>query len=397
MGFLIVLGGGIVGFLVGGMSGGDDTAALGFFAGLAIGFLQLRLRGLSSRIEQLRAELDAVRPALERDGLTRESVAGESRSSGPAAVPTPTRQPAESLEGEAEAAPEPVAQVPWAEPPELDLPAFEPPAREEALAAAASAPGPVSIALGWMKRWFTEGNVPVKVGMLILFAGVAALLRYASDQGWLRLPVELRLAGVALAAIAALTFGWRERQRRRSFGLSLQGGAIGVLLLTVFAAFRLYGLLPSGAAFVLLLVLVAGAGVLAVLQDALALAVLGILAGFAAPILISTGQGSHVALFSYYALLNLAILAIAWARPWRALNLLGFFCTFAIGTAWGVLRYDPALFRSTEPFLLLNFAIYLAIPILYARRRETTLRDPVDGTLVFGTPLLCFALQAALL
>ena len=50
-----------------------------------------------------------------------------------------------------------------------------------------------------------------------------------------------------------------------------------------------------------------------------------------------------------------------------------------------------------DHFLLLNFAIYLAIPILHARRREPALRDPVDGTLVFGTPLVCFALQAALL
>ena len=50
--------------------------------------------------------------------------------------------------------------------------------------------------------------------------------------------------------------------------------------MTVFAAFRIYSLLPAGAAFALMLVLVAGTGVLAVLQDALALAVLGIVAGF---------------------------------------------------------------------------------------------------------------------
>ncbi len=106
--------------------------------------------------------------------------------------------------------------------------------------------------------------------------------------------------------------------------LSVQGGAIGVLLMTVFAAFRLYQLLPAGAAFGLMLVLVACTGLLAVMQDALALAVLGLIAGFAAPILISTGSGNHVVLFSYYALLNLAIFAIAWKKTWRMLNLLRF-------------------------------------------------------------------------
>ena len=170
-----------------------------------------------------------------------------------------------------------------------------------------------------------------------------------------------------------------------------------MLLLVVFAAFKLYALIPASAAFALSIVLVAGAGVLAVKQNAIALALLGILAGFLAPIWLSTGQGSHVALFSYYAVLNAAIFAIAWWRPWRALNVLGFVFTFAIGTLWGVLKYRAQDFATTEPFLLLFFAFYLLIPILYAWRRAAGKRDLLDGCLVFGTPLVVFALQAGLL
>ncbi|AWV08335.1 hypothetical protein C9I47_2659 [Lysobacter maris] len=262
---------------------------------------------------------------------------------------------------------------------------------------ARSGPDPVTRAARVIKRWFTEGNVPVKVGMLVLFAGVAALLKYASDQGWVAVPVEFRYAGVAAAALAGLVFGWRQRERRRVFALSLQGGAIGVLLLVAFAAFKVHPLLPAGAAFALSVVLVAGAGVLAVMQRAIALAVLGILAGFLAPIWLSTGTGSHVALFAYYAVLNAAILAIAWWRPWRVLNLMGFVFTFGIGTLWGVLQYRPDHFQTTEPFLLLFFAFYLAIPILYARRRAAGGQRIVDACLVFGTPLVAFSLQAALL
>jgi uncharacterized membrane protein len=64
-----------------------------------------------------------------------------------------------------------------------------------------------------------------------------------------------------------------------------------------------------------------------------------------------------------------------------------------------VLRYNPALFDTTEPFLILFFAIYLAIPILHARRRTAAASGEgfVDGTLVFGNPLIAFLLQAALL
>ena len=245
--------------------------------------------------------------------------------------------------------------------------------------------------------WFTEGNVPVKIGMLVLFAGVAALLKYASDAGMFHAPVSVRVALVALAAIVALAFGWRQRFKKRVFALSLQGGAIGVLTIDVFAAFRLYELLPPTAAFGMLVVLVAGAGMLAVLQDSLALAVLGLVAGFAAPILTSTGHGSHVALFTYYALLNLAVFAIAWKRAWRVLNLLGFVATFGVGVAWGVTQYKPEQFTSTEPFLLLNFFFYLVIPWLYLRRAAQTRERVLDACLLFGNPLVSLLLQGALL
>jgi uncharacterized membrane protein len=396
MAFLIVVVCCILGLAVGGVVGNDSTAGFGFFAGIAFGIVFARLRTLSARIEALKRDVAGTAPARAA------AVAVSERRAEPA-PPAP-------------AAPAPPAAEPMRPAPPSPTPIIDSAARRASIAAQAAAsaaspapsqpartptpPNAIDSLIAAIKRWFTEGNVPVKVGMLVLFAGVAALLKYAADQGWLHVPIELRLAAIAIAAIAAIVLGWRERGRRRAFGLSLQGGAIGILLMTVFAAFRIYSLLPAGAAFVLMLVLVAGTGVLAVLQDALALAVLGIVAGFAAPILISTGSGNHVVLFSYYALLNLAIFAIAWKKPWRALNLVGFAFTWIIGTAWGVLRYTPALRDSTEPFLVIFFAIYLAIPILYAWRRgedAPARRDFVDGTLVFGNPLIAFALQAALL
>ena len=241
-----------------------------------------------------------------------------------------------------------------------------------------------------------KSNVPVKIGMLVLLAGVAALLKYVSDQGWLVLPIELRLAGITVGALGLLAFGWHQREQPRLFALALQGGAIGVLLLTIFAAFKRFDLIPPGFAFASSIALVAGLCVLAVVQNSRTLAVLGILAGFMAPLWLSTGSGNHVGLFSYYAVLNAGIFAIAWFRPWRALNLLGFAFTFGIGTFWGVLQYVPDKFSSTEPFLLLFFVFYLLIPLLYARRQPAR-RDLIDGSLVFGAPLVAFSLQAGML
>ena len=245
-----------------------------------------------------------------------------------------------------------------------------------------------------VRRFFTSGNVVVRVGVVVLFFGVAFLLRYAYENAWL--PIELRLAGSALGGIALAAAGWRLRHRSDTYGVVLQGAGVGILYLTVFAAARLYELLPMSAAFVMLVVLVAASSVMAVVQNAQSLALFAMSGGFLAPVLTSTGAGSHVALFSYYALLNAGIFAMAWFRHWRWLNWVGFVFTFVIGALWGRRYYTPEHFASTEPFLVLFFLYYLGVSVMFARRREVNLRGVVDGTLVFGTPLAAFALQAAL-
>ncbi|WP_238481088.1 DUF2339 domain-containing protein [Dyella telluris] len=378
----------VIGAVLGGLLSSGWTGAVG---GAVVGLIWARQAALSRELASLRTQLaawksvPATRPARAATDEQPRTAADEARAAWqPAAEPVP---PTVVAEFRAPESPPPSPKsAPWPE--EESIPPVPPMPRQ---------PSGFDRLLQRVWHWFTEGNVPVKIGMLVLFAGVAALLKYASDAGVLHAPPAVRVSLVALAAMAGLAFGWRKRESQRVFALSLQGGAIGVLVITVFAAFRLYNLLPAGAAFALLVVLVAGIGVLAVMQDALALAVLGLLAGFAAPVLVSTGNGSHVALFSYYAVLNLAILGIAWKRSWRVLNLLGFIATFAVGTAWGVLRYDSSLFASTEPFLVLNFLFYLFIPWLHVTRAPVDRRLVIDGCLMFGNPLISLLLQGALL
>jgi uncharacterized membrane protein len=253
----------------------------------------------------------------------------------------------------------------------------------------------VDAAVRIVRDYFTGGNTLVRVGIIILFFGVAFLLRYAAEHS--HVPIEFRLSGVALGAIVLLMLGWRLRAKSSGYALALQGGAVGILYLTVFAGVQIYSVLPPGAAFALLVIVAAFSAALAVLQNSQSFAFLAVSGGFLAPLLASTGQGDHVVLFSYYAILNAGILAVAWFKAWRPLNLLGFLFTFVIGTAWGVLSYEPRSFASTEPFLILFFLFYVALAILFASRQPPELRGYVDGTLVFGTPMVAFGLQSAML
>jgi hypothetical protein len=234
-----------------------------------------------------------------------------------------------------------------------------------------------------------------------LFIGVAFLLRYAAERT--TVPIELRLVGVVLAGVALVLLGRRLLHKRRGYALSLQGAGVGMVYLTLFAAYRLYGLMPAGLAFALLGLMAAITAVLAVSQNALPLAVLGFGGAFLAPVLTSTGQGSHVGLFSYCLLLNLAIAWIAKRQAWKLLNLMGFFFTFTLAGAWGAKAYVAEHFWTTEPFLIVHFLLYLFIAVKYTQhilKAEPTsgaLIPAVDGGLLFGVPIVAFGLQAAML
>lgn len=366
MQLVIVIAGGLIGLFIG--MGGD--AFLSFAAGAAFAYLLAQNRSLKDQVGKLGAK-------IERGGDARPAPAPAAKA---ASGEPPVSQPLASA---------PAAPVS--------------PARKSApQAAVAKAPAPprspdaLDKLVRLAKQWLTTGNVPVKLGVIVSFFGVAFLLRYAVDRGIIVLSIEARYLAATAVAVGLLALGWRLRRRLPVYGLSLQGGGIGMLYLTIFAAFRLHEILPPTFAFILLVALTGFSGLLAVLQNSISLGALGTVGGFLAPVLVSTGSGNHVALFSYYLLLNAAVLGIAWYRPWRVLNIIGFVFTFGVGTWWGYEYYRPELFDSTEPFLVAFFVFYQAIAILFAFRQPPKLRGMVDGTLVFGTPVIAFALQSQL-
>jgi len=243
-------------------------------------------------------------------------------------------------------------------------------------------------------HYFSTGNVIAKVGILLLFFGVSFLIKYVALHS--KFPIELRLITAALMSIVLLGVGWRLRSQRREYGLILQGGGIGLLYIITYAAFRFYGLLPAEFTFLFLLLITLGSIALALLQNAQSLVYLAALGGFLAPLLTAADSHNPLGLFSYYTLLNLMIVIIAWYKTWRLLNITGFIFTFVISSIWGYFSYKPEYFLVTESFLVVFFLLYFVLAILYTAKQPLQFKSYVDATLVFGLPLSICTLQAIL-
>ncbi len=344
---------------------------------------QKKFHDQQQSIQQLKTELDNIKASLIETEPAQPIVEEPVETATPAqASPMPVEAVTELVqeqEQEPEPRPEPVDTNPWGQ-------SEQSPNIVEKLLSSVHK-------LVW--SYFTDGNIFVRVGLLVLFFGVAFLLKYAAENS--NLPIELRFMGAAFGGLALLVFGWRLRTRKTAYGLLLQGGGIGIIYITIFAAYSLVNLLPSMLTFTLLVFFSMFTVALAVLQNSRALAIFAVVGGFLAPMLASSGGGNYIGLFSYYGLLNAVVFAVAWYKSWRLLNLIGFIFTFGVYTLWFVFNYQSKMLLPAMAFLLLFFVIYSLIGVFYALKQPDKLKGLVDGTLVFGTPVIVSSLLMAML
>lgn len=368
----MIVWGMVSGALLGWATDGFGSGLASAFIGALLGFwLRAIIRKeMAERIDALRNEMTRIDELSDRPVVLLEP-----------AIPATLRdegEPVPARPASAELPPEPVTVQSFPAQPSVAR-ASEPNIIERLFAAA----------MGWL----LGGNTIVRVGLVILFVGLSFLAHYAADAGLF--PIELRLVLVAAAGIALLWIGYTRRLHKPEFALTLQGGGVAVLYLTVFAASRLFEVIPPAAAFPIMIVVCALGCALALLQNSQTLAGTSFVGGFAVPVLLA-GEGSALGLFGYYAVLNVAVLAIAWRRSWRLINMIGFVATFGIATAWGVLVYDPAEYWTCQFFLILFVLIYVGAGILHSRNTPARLGNVVDSSLLFGPGIVGFGLQVGL-
>jgi len=234
-----------------------------------------------------------------------------------------------------------------------------------------------------------------RIGIIAIFLGVTFFLKYAVDNQWIG-PAGRVLIGAAVG-LAFLILGERLRKRYPSYAYGLTGGGVAVLYAAIwFASGKKYDLLAQPVAFALMAVVTATASLLAARYNALPIAVLGLIGGFLTPILLSTGVDNESALFTYIALLDLGVLALAYSKQWRSLNYMAFISTVSMFAAWMSEWYRPEKLWTTIFFLTLLFAIFALLAVLYnvINRRAT---GWLDLAMVFANALLYFGTSYSLL
>jgi len=226
-----------------------------------------------------------------------------------------------------------------------------------------------------------------RIGIAALLIGVSYFLKFAFDNNWIgtvgRVSIGI-LAGIAVVV-------WSERFRAKgykAFSYSLKAVGIGTLYLSLWAAFQVYSLIPSGVAFVMMLAVTSATAAMALAQDAQLLAAFALTGAFTTPLLLSTGQNRELALFSYVALLDLATLFLVVFKPWRRLLVMSYAGTLLLYIGWYSSFYTRGQLALTLAFATLFFAIFAIAPLV-------TLQPKDEPPLFASIPVVLALVNAA--
>ncbi|QHL91271.1 DUF2339 domain-containing protein [Sphingomonas changnyeongensis] len=312
-----------------------------------IGAAWLRIDRLQQRVSRLSLELENLRDALrapEQDDIHQIRAAAEAPSAPwakqapmpPASVPGPA--PSESRPSEP-AAPEPVASAPIAAA-----------ALDEALPEAPAGGFTFDFEDIFGRRLPIWGG-----GFALAIAGIF-LVRFSIEAGLLTPPVRVAMSfvfGLGLLAAAEAAFRLDARLADPRVRQALAGAGLATLYGAFYLAGTTYGLIGAGPAFLGL----GGVTIAAIglsFRFGLPSAVIGLVGGFAAPLLVESDSG-NVPLLSFYLALITGGLTWTGARQrqrWMS------YAALAAGLGWGVLMMVAGVSSTSD---LAALGIYLVV------------------------------------
>ena len=321
-------------------------------SGLIVGIVALvKQRTISRRIDALEraGAIDPSHPMARRLRDLERRI-GELELVGPpeAPSPEPTSEPRPTV-ADAIAAPEAAAAV-SAEPPEPETtvpsppppqpPQPEPPVPQpepvppEPIVPPPSSPIPPiepRAKIDW-ERWIGVRGAAAAGGIVLALASLL-FFQYSIEHGLIS--PTMRVAFGVIAGIACLLGSeWLVKRDQEAAANALAGAGVVILYGATWAAQNLYGLIGTLPAIVLMVLITAVCVALAVARHALFIAVLGLVGGFATPLLVASEMDSPAALFGYILLLDIGLLWLARARGWPLLSILSLAGTAVHQAIW---------------------------------------------------------------
>ena len=211
---------------------------------------------------------------------------------------------------------------------------------------------------------FIGENLSNKIGIIIIVLGVGIGLKYAIDHHLIS-PL-LRIILSYLAGLTLVGFAIRFKNKYVEYSAVLLSGAMCILYFTTYAAYSFFHLFSFTVAFSTMCLFTVFTVLASMYYNRTIIALLGLVGAYAVPFLLGFHPNQYTFLFSYIAVINLGILALAISRDWWVLKLVSFAWTWVIFIYWYTVYY----FRQDDFGLLWAF-----LPVFFCTFYATILAN----------------------
>jgi uncharacterized membrane protein len=213
----------------------------------------------------------------------------------------------------------------------------------------------------WEK--FIGENLIMKLGILIVLIGVAIGGKYALEHQLLSPTMRIIIGTLFGAALQGVAIKLKKEYKKLSAVLA--SGAMATLYFMTYFAYDFYGLIPMPVAFVLMTLITVATVWQACTYDMEVIAIIGLVAAYVIPFMLSTGEGSPWALFSYISIINAGVMFISVKRYWRILFVSAYVSSwFIYGVVYRTLDFPETsdavkllVFLFMHPTMILNTTI----------------------------------------
>ena len=176
------------------------------------------------------------------------------------------------------------------------------------------------------KNWFAI------IGALALAIGVGFFLKEAFANDWIGEIGRISL-GIVVGMVL-LGVGEYSQRRIPLWAQPVTAGGIGILYLSIYAAFGLYELIDPLPAFLFLALVVVLSVLLALRYESLVIALLGIVGAFLTPLLLGRDLENPRLVLLYILVVDLGILGVSTFRNWRWFTLVGLVGSYGLFAIW---------------------------------------------------------------
>jgi uncharacterized membrane protein len=211
---------------------------------------------------------------------------------------------------------------------------------------------------------FIGTNVISKIGILVTIIGVFIGAKYAIDNELIS--ALMRIVAGYFAAAALIFVAIRLKKKYAYFSSVLIGGGLAVTYFITYIAYSFYALFPLPVAFVMMVATTITAVGIALWYNQKIIALLGQVAAYAIPFLLSSGQGNIFILLGYITCINTGLLILSFKKDWKLLYHIAFFLTWIIYLFSTVVTTRVATnFSAGFIFLTLNFITFYVTFLSY--------------------------------